>query len=234
MQQQINFSEFSWQAWGFFITYILAYLTIWFVIFGYQMLKKYLPQSKIVHKIDSTKAWRRAKIAVVTTPVKLYLLHLYVKYFYKNLPLNLREKYFNLVYYALNLRVKLFNDSTIVFIFLGFLIGWGIYTGNSKQIIVGFVFLILPIFIVHDNWVRLGKIYDIRIEQIIPDEHCPGAIYIVSDGVKHHVLNFDDAKKILALPNNGMFATLKVRGYCVDIRHNQKIYSRAKIFEIVV
>jgi len=204
------------------------------MMIGYPILKKHLPQSKIVRIIDNAKAYLQTKIAAVTIPIKLYLTHFYVKYFYKNLPLPLRKKYFQLVYYTLKLRVRLFNDSTILFIFLGFLIGWGIYTGNSKQIILGFVFLILPIFIVHDNWVRLGKIYDIRIEQIIPDEHYPGAIYIVSDGVKHHVLNFDDAKKILALPNNGMFATLKVRGYCVDIRHNQKIYSRAKIFEIMI
>ena len=45
--------------------------------------------------------------------------------------------------------------------------------------------------------------------------------------------NFDDVKIITGLPNNGVFATIKVRGYAVDIRHNRKVYSQTKIFEIV-
>lgn len=203
------------------------------MMIGYPMLKKHLPQSKIVRIIDNAKAYLQTKIVAVTIPVKLYLTHFYVKYFYKNLPLPLRKKHFQLVYYTLKLRVRLFNDSTILFIALFFLIGWGLYLNSTKLIIFGFICLILPILVAYDNWVRLGKIYDVRVEQIIPDEHCSKSICIISDGVKHRILNFDDAKKIQSLPNNGVFATLKVRGYAVDIRHNQKVNSQAKIFEVL-
>jgi hypothetical protein len=233
MQEKFNFSEFNLQGWLIFLFFVTFYTVFFFNIFVYPVLKIHLGKSKFILKFEEIKQVIFLKITIYATPIKLYLSHYYVKYFYKNLPITLRKRYFNLVYYVLKLRVRLFNDSTILFITLFFLIGWGLYLSSAKLIIFGFVCLILPIIVAYDNWVRLGKIYDIRVEKIIQNEYCPRSICIISDGVIHHILNFDDVKIITGLPNNGVFATIKVRGYAVDIRHNRKVYSQTKIFEIV-